>query len=202
MLWVYGHWKYVNSFSPGTVLIRQNLTYTDIRVWRIKTVPAFKGLITNISTVLSSFRNVPRTDLFIFTMKANDLDIVKHIPKFMNTYIDSISVKLFHWYYILKTYFNYYRCFVLVRLFIYLIAMYTVLFFKCFFLKMVARYTLLSFKYFLELFLLPINIYFILFIQSVWELVPCFVVTLSPGGFLQFFTPITSSSPSGQETFT
>ena len=25
MLWVYGHYKYVNSFSAGTVLIRQNL---------------------------------------------------------------------------------------------------------------------------------------------------------------------------------
>ena len=44
MLWVYGHYKYFNSFSAGTVFIRQNLTSTDVRFWCIKTVPALKGL--------------------------------------------------------------------------------------------------------------------------------------------------------------
>ena len=45
MLWVYGHYRYYfNSFSAGTVFIRQNLTSTDVRFWRIKTVPALKGL--------------------------------------------------------------------------------------------------------------------------------------------------------------
>ena len=31
MLWVYGHYKYFNSISLGTVFIRQNLTSTDVR---------------------------------------------------------------------------------------------------------------------------------------------------------------------------
>ena len=52
MLWVYGHYKYFNSFSAGTVFIRQNLTSVDVRFWRIKTVPALKGL-TRHSLVLS-----------------------------------------------------------------------------------------------------------------------------------------------------
>ena len=37
-------YKYFNFFSAGTVFIRQNLTSTDVRLWRIKTVPAMKGL--------------------------------------------------------------------------------------------------------------------------------------------------------------
>ena len=45
MLWVYGHSKYFNYFSTGTVFKRQNLTSTYVRCWRIKTVPALKGLI-------------------------------------------------------------------------------------------------------------------------------------------------------------
>ena len=44
MLWVYDHYKYFNSFSAGTVFMRLNLTTTDTRLWRIKTVPALKGL--------------------------------------------------------------------------------------------------------------------------------------------------------------
>ena len=43
MLLVYGHEKYFNSFSAGTVFIRQNLTSTDIGFWSLKTVPALKG---------------------------------------------------------------------------------------------------------------------------------------------------------------
>ena len=46
MLWVYSHYKYFNSFSAGTVFIRQNLTSTGVRFRRIKTVPALKGLIS------------------------------------------------------------------------------------------------------------------------------------------------------------
>ena len=45
MLWFYDHYKYFISFSAGTVLIRQNLTSTDVRFWRINTVPALQGLI-------------------------------------------------------------------------------------------------------------------------------------------------------------
>ena len=51
MSWVYSHYKYFNSSSPGTVFIRQNLTSTDIRFWRIKTVPALKGLIIQQMTM-------------------------------------------------------------------------------------------------------------------------------------------------------
>ena len=35
---------FYNSFSAGIVFIRQILTSTDVRIWRIKTVPALKGL--------------------------------------------------------------------------------------------------------------------------------------------------------------
>ena len=45
MLWVYRHYKYFISFGAGNVFICQNLTSTDVRFWRIKTVPALKGLI-------------------------------------------------------------------------------------------------------------------------------------------------------------
>ena len=45
MLWVYNHYTYFNSFGAGTVFIRQNLTSTNVRFWRIKTVPALKGFI-------------------------------------------------------------------------------------------------------------------------------------------------------------
>ena len=44
MLWIYGHYKYFNSFSAGIVSIRQNLPSTDVIFWRMKTVPALKGL--------------------------------------------------------------------------------------------------------------------------------------------------------------
>ena len=47
MLCVYGLKKYF-YFSTGTVFIRQNLTSTDVRFWRIKTVPALKKLIPGI----------------------------------------------------------------------------------------------------------------------------------------------------------
>ena len=60
MLWIYGHYKYYNSFSVGTVFIRQNLTSTDVRLWRIKTVPAVKGINTkrlaNIALLLGQRR--------------------------------------------------------------------------------------------------------------------------------------------------
>ena len=46
MLWVNGHYEYFNSFSVGNVFIRQNLTSTDVRFCRVKTVTALKGLIS------------------------------------------------------------------------------------------------------------------------------------------------------------
>ena len=54
MLWVYGNYKYINSFSAWTVFIRQNLVSTDVRFRHIKTGPAlnrFKGAILFILRV-------------------------------------------------------------------------------------------------------------------------------------------------------
>ena len=45
-------------------------------------------LTTDICTAFPSFRNLPKNDQFLFIMKANDLDIVNHITKFMNTNLD------------------------------------------------------------------------------------------------------------------
>ena len=44
MLWVYGHYNYFNSVSTGIDFIRQNPTSVDVRFWRMKTIPALKGL--------------------------------------------------------------------------------------------------------------------------------------------------------------
>ena len=51
MLWVFGHYTHFNSFSAGIVFIRQNLTSTDVRFWRIKTVPALEGLTFRVTCV-------------------------------------------------------------------------------------------------------------------------------------------------------
>ena len=37
------HYQYFGHFSAGIVFIRQKLTSTDVRFWRIETVPALKG---------------------------------------------------------------------------------------------------------------------------------------------------------------
>ena len=37
-------WTNGNRFSAGTVFIRQNLTSVDVRLWRVKTVPALTEL--------------------------------------------------------------------------------------------------------------------------------------------------------------
>ena len=55
MLWVYGHYKYSNSFSVTIVFIRQHLTSTDVRCWRIKTFPALKELKRALSGYLTLF---------------------------------------------------------------------------------------------------------------------------------------------------
>ena len=44
VLWVYGHYKYLNYFSAAIFFLRQILTSTDVRIWRKKTIPALKGL--------------------------------------------------------------------------------------------------------------------------------------------------------------
>ena len=40
MLRVYGYYKYFHYFSTGIVFSRQNLTSTDVRFWRQKSIPA------------------------------------------------------------------------------------------------------------------------------------------------------------------
>ena len=50
MLWVYCQYKDFNSFGARTVFIRQNLTSTDVKFWRIKTTPALKGSIILIES--------------------------------------------------------------------------------------------------------------------------------------------------------
>ena len=42
MLWVYGHYIYFYSYSAGINFRRQNLTTTDVRFWRLKSVPALE----------------------------------------------------------------------------------------------------------------------------------------------------------------
>ena len=44
MLWVYSYYKYVYSYSAGIDFRRQNLTSTDVRFWRLKSIPALQGL--------------------------------------------------------------------------------------------------------------------------------------------------------------
>ena len=40
MLWVYDHYNYFKSYSAENDFRRQNLTSTDVRFWRLKSVPA------------------------------------------------------------------------------------------------------------------------------------------------------------------
>ena len=46
MLWVYGHYKYFNSYSARIDFSyrRQNLTSTDVRFWRMMYIPALQEL--------------------------------------------------------------------------------------------------------------------------------------------------------------
>ena len=79
MLWVYEHYKYVYSFRAVIDLRCQNLTSADVRLWRLKLIPALNGLIVlthitpfcksklkGITTHLSSNQLLP----FYFVFKA------------------------------------------------------------------------------------------------------------------------------------
>ena len=44
MFWVYGHYKYFNSFSARTIFIHQYLPSTNVRFWRIETILTLKRL--------------------------------------------------------------------------------------------------------------------------------------------------------------
>ena len=50
MLWVYDHYNFCNTFNATTVFRRQNLTFVDVRFWRVKTVPVLRGLKLKVST--------------------------------------------------------------------------------------------------------------------------------------------------------
>ena len=39
MLWVYAHYKYINSYSAGIDFRQDNLTSADVRFWRLKSDP-------------------------------------------------------------------------------------------------------------------------------------------------------------------
>ena len=44
MLWVYDKYKYLYDYCTGIDFRRQNLTSTDVRFWRLKSIPALQGL--------------------------------------------------------------------------------------------------------------------------------------------------------------
>ena len=84
MLWVCGHNKYFNSFSADTVFIRLNLTSTDVRFRRIKTVPALKWFqiarfayvsISNAILFEVMSRDLLITSSFTLTAQGSTLDI-------------------------------------------------------------------------------------------------------------------------------
>ena len=68
MLWVYDRNTYFTSFSAGIVFIRQNLTSTDGRFWRIKTVPALKGLIFCKTRIFLAIRVLHQIIILYFSM--------------------------------------------------------------------------------------------------------------------------------------
>ena len=61
------HYKYFFCFSAGIVFIRQNLTSSDVRFWRINTVPALKGL--NIYTITCYSRTRTRIHIDALILK-------------------------------------------------------------------------------------------------------------------------------------
>ena len=48
MLCVYCNYKYFYSYSAGIDFRRQNLTSTDVRFWRLKSIPALNGLAHHV----------------------------------------------------------------------------------------------------------------------------------------------------------
>ena len=86
--------EFVNYFSAGIDFRRHNLTSTDVRFWRIKTLPALKGYTIAISSrdfvkgeaLLGSFRDC---------VTGNDQSLNPHFEQ-----IDSGSegtILIFHW---------------------------------------------------------------------------------------------------------
>ena len=116
------HYKYLNSFSAGTVFIRQNLTSTYVKCWRIETVPALKELswttycvyhsrkylhwahyvclmtwhFINIVVVLQTAYKAIDALIEITT----DIDPVFNIDKIMPSGISKVGLKIMNIYYL------------------------------------------------------------------------------------------------------
>ena len=56
MLWVYVYYKYFNSSSAGIDFGCHNVTCTDVRFWRIKSIPALEELHRH-SEMMSMFHD-------------------------------------------------------------------------------------------------------------------------------------------------
>ena len=54
MIWIYGHQNLLYSFSAEGIYGRQNLTSIDVGFWRLKTVPALKGLKPQATKLLAA----------------------------------------------------------------------------------------------------------------------------------------------------
>ena len=65
MLSVYVHYIYIffYFFHCGIVFRRQNLTSKDAIFWRLKTVPALKGLSDNFASRWCSYRTLKHTEI-------------------------------------------------------------------------------------------------------------------------------------------
>ena len=106
MLWVYGHYKLFNSFSAGTDFRRQNLTSKDVRFWRLKTVPALKGLLclAGLSIICQwdyNAKSRPRTDLKSDRLKSDWYTKETKMKSFQNVcYFDAMKKHIYYitWY--------------------------------------------------------------------------------------------------------
>ena len=65
-----GRLEIVYYLQRGDFFIHQNLTSTDVRIWRIKTVPALKGLIKKIFTWIVSSLSTVFAWVMVTTKKA------------------------------------------------------------------------------------------------------------------------------------
>ena len=61
MLWVYGHQKYFYSYSVGIDFSGQNLTSTDVRFWRLKSIPTLLRPLFSVAHFLFSARSTVNT---------------------------------------------------------------------------------------------------------------------------------------------
>ena len=74
MLWVYSHYKYAYSYSAGSDFSRQNLTSTDVRFWRLESVPA-------LSVTLSRFWPTSFGELQLLSCRARLEHMSSHVGR-------------------------------------------------------------------------------------------------------------------------